>query len=255
MSPLESDPAPSPHPLGEWRTPKLSQKVAMAVVEDIVKRGLRPGDRLPAEAEMTRRFEISRASLREGLRVLETYGVITIRQGVKGGPEIGPLAPGDIARTLSLFLRLRGATYGDLFRARLLIEPVMCRMAAEQQDPAEMERLRRLLDLEASSPAEEYLDLSNRFHEFLSGMSANPVFDLLGAALRALYADRLFRARAVPDETLEQCRKAHPKIGEAILAGDGRSAETLMATHMSDLNRVVDERAAWFMDERVSWEV
>jgi DNA-binding FadR family transcriptional regulator len=227
----------------------------MAVVEEIVERGLSPGDRLPPEAEMMERFKISRASLREGLRLLETYGVITIRQGQRGGPEIGSMSPADIARTLSLFFRLDGATYSDVFGARLVIEPVMSRIAAERQAPEQMNALRALLEAEADTPAAEYVEASNNFHQLVSGLSGNPVLDLLGQALRALYAERIFRGGALPEETLAFCREAHPEIGEAILAGDGDRAETLMTQHMADLNRLVSRRAAWFMDERVAWEV
>jgi GntR family transcriptional repressor for pyruvate dehydrogenase complex len=243
------------HPLGGWRAPKVSQKVAMAVVEDIVSRGLSQGDRLPPEAEMMERYRISRASLREGLRLLETYGVITIRQGQRGGPEIGSVHPEDVARALSLFLRLYGATYRDVFVARLLLEPIMSRIAAEQQAPTQMNALRALLDLEKETPADDYDEASNRFHELLSGPSGNPVLDLLGQSLRALYAERLFRGQVLPHETVAFCRKAHPEIGQAILAGDGNRAEALMAKHMADLNRLVYKRAAWLMDERVGWEV
>jgi DNA-binding FadR family transcriptional regulator len=243
-----------PHPLGVYRAPKVSQKVAMAVVEDIVSRGLQPGDRLPPEAEMMERLRVSRASLREGLRLLETYGVIAIRQGQRGGPEIGSLGAEDAARMLSLFYRLGGANYRDVFNARLLIEPVMSRLAAEQQPPAQIAELRELLDLERQ-PRPDYVELSNQFHALVSGLSGNPVLDLFGHALRALYAERVFGGGAFPQETLALCRKAHPSIGQAILAGDGDQAEQLMAKHMSDLNRLVNQRAGWFMNERVVWEV
>jgi GntR family transcriptional regulator, transcriptional repressor for pyruvate dehydrogenase complex len=245
-----------PYPLGEWRAPKISQKVAMAVVEEIVARNLVPGDRLPPEAEMIEQFHISRASLREGLRLLETYGVITIRQGQRGGPEIGSLGPGDVARALSLFFRLSGATYRDVFDARILVEPVMSRIAAQQQAPDQMDALRAHLELERTKPSDDdYVEISNSFHQLVSGLSGNPVLDLLGSSLRALYAEPLFRGHALPKETLAYCRKAHPKIGAAILAGDGESAQTLMAGHMVDLNRIVNRRAAWFLDDRVTWEV
>jgi DNA-binding FadR family transcriptional regulator len=227
----------------------------MAVVEEIVERGLRPGDRLPPEAEMMERFKISRASLREGLRLLETYGVITIRQGQRGGPEIGSMSPADIARTLSLFFRLDGATYSDVFGARLVVEPVMSRIAAERQAPDQLAALRAHLEIEANSSADDYVQVSNDFHQLVSGLSGNPVLDLLGQSLRALYAERIFRGGALPEETLVLCREAHPKIGAAILAGDGDGAETVMTQHMADLNRLVSQRAGWFMDERVAWEV
>lgn len=253
VSGSESEDKGLPHPLGGWRAPKVSQKVAMAVVEDIVARKLRAGDRLPPEAEMMERYRISRASLREGLRLLETYGVITIRQGQRGGPEIGSLDPGDLARTLSLFLRFYGATYRDVFAARLLLEPIMTRIAAEEQAPEQMTALRSLLEAE-TGPA-DYVAASNNFHQLLSGLSGNPVLDLLGQSLRALYAEQTFRGQALPDETQALCHEAHPQIGEAILAGEGDTAEVLMRRHLADLNLLVNKRATWLLDERVAWEV
>ena len=243
------------HPLGGWRTPKVSQKVAMAIVEDLITRDLQAGERLPPETEMMDRYKVSRASLREGLRLLETYGVITIRQGQRGGPEISAQDPGDLARTLSLFFRLSAATYGDVFNARLLIEPVMSRIAAEQQNPELIKSLKAQIELEKTTPEDEYVHASNNFHQLVSGLSGNPVLDILGHALRAFYAERLFRGQAVPDETLTHCRTAHPQIGEAILTGNGPLAQALMTKHMTDLNHIVDQRATWFMHERVTWEI
>jgi DNA-binding FadR family transcriptional regulator len=244
-----------PQALGQWRAPKVSQRVARQIVEEIISRGLRPGDRLPPEAETMERFEISRASLREGLRVLETFGVIRVQQGQRGGPRIEQLSPTDLARTLSLFFQMFGATYRDVFDARVLIEPVMARIAAERQDPEQMQALRGLLELEKTTPAESYFQVANSFHETASGLSGNPVLDLIGQALRAFYAEYFFRVRAVPEVALERCRKDHPQIAEAILAGDADRAETLAREHMAKSRRFAEQNAAWMMDARVSWEV
>jgi GntR family transcriptional regulator, transcriptional repressor for pyruvate dehydrogenase complex len=186
--------------------------------------------------------------------LLETHGVITIRQGQRGGPEIGSLEAEDLARTLSLFYRLSGASYSDVFSARILLEPVMARLAAEHQPSELIGELRALLEREKDSPAADYVEVSNQFQQLVSGLSGNPVLDLLGHALRALYAERAFSGGAFPEEELDFCREAHPQIGKAILAGQGARAERSMAEHLADLNRFVNERAAWFMNERVVWE-
>ena len=85
---------------------------------------------------MLERFQVGRASIREGLRLLEAYGVITIKPGHKGGPIVRDPDAIDLARTLSLFFRMVNASYRDLNEARLIIEPVMARQAAEKQDPS-----------------------------------------------------------------------------------------------------------------------
>ena len=61
---------------------KTARLVAGQIVQDIGTEGL---TRLPSEAELLERYEVSRPSLREALRILEMYGVISIRPGPGGG--------------------------------------------------------------------------------------------------------------------------------------------------------------------------
>jgi GntR family transcriptional repressor for pyruvate dehydrogenase complex len=241
----------APQPL---RTSKISHMVAMALVEDIVSQDLKPGDRLPAEAAMLERFKVGRASIREGLRLLETYGVISIRPGQNGGPTVASLAADDLGRTLSLFFRLTGATYRDLIDARLVIEPVMARIAAERQDPEQLGNLREVMEREAASTPDEYLPSAIEFHHTVSGASGNPVLDLIAQALRTIYLDQFTGGGLFPEEARPTVKRVHHEIGEAILEGDGDRAERLMGEHMADFARLTAERAPWFMDERIAWE-
>jgi DNA-binding FadR family transcriptional regulator len=223
--------------------------VAMAVVEDIVSGGLSPGDRLPTEAAMLERFRVGRASIREGLRLLENYGVISIRPGQNGGPVVAELDSDDLGRTLALYFRLKGATNRDLIDARLVIEPVMARLAAERQNQQQLDRIKLALEHEAAGRPPS----AHEFHQAIAGASGNPVLDALGQSLRALYADRLHSRDLFPSEGNQALRHEHHEIGKAILAGDGARAERLMAAHMSDLAALQESRTPWFMDERVSW--
>jgi GntR family transcriptional regulator, transcriptional repressor for pyruvate dehydrogenase complex len=237
------------------RVSKVSHMVAAAVVEDIVSEGLQAGDRLPPEAAMLKRFQVGRASIREGLRLLETYGVISIRPGQRGGPVVAPLDAHDVARAFSLFLRLVGASYRDLIDARLVIEPVMARLAAERSDRERLQELRGVMDRERSAVDDrDYLSLANEFHYAVNGASGNPVLDLLGQALRVMYSDRLNNQGLFPPEARAGVRTTHAEIGSAILEGYGKKAEALMKDHMEDLAALQAERTPWFMDDRVVWE-
>jgi GntR family transcriptional regulator, transcriptional repressor for pyruvate dehydrogenase complex len=235
------------------RASKVSHMVASAIVEDIVSQNLQPGDRLAAEAAMLRRFKVGRASIREGLRLLETYGVISIRPGQNGGPLVAAADPTNLGRTLALFLRLSGATYRDLIEARLVIEPVMARLAAERQDEEQLGELREAMNEEAAN-SEIASDLGTGFHQTISGASGNPVLDLLGRSLRVLYAGRLHQRGLFPPEARSTVQDVHEEIGDAVFAGDGDRAERLMKQHMIELAALQSERTPWFMDERISWE-
>lgn len=241
-------------PARQLRASKVSQAVASAIVERIVAEDLQPGDRLPTEAQMLADFNVGRASIREALRVLEVYGLISIRQGQKGGPMVAPLSPSDLGRTLSFFFHLDGTSYRELIEARLTIEPVMARLAAERQDAELLEALRDVMEREGTSSPEDEILCAEEFHYRICGASGNKALDLLGRSLRTVYASRISAAGILPPESHKQIHRTHAQIGKAILAGNGKRAERLMADHLRELADLQEERTPWFMEERISWE-
>jgi DNA-binding FadR family transcriptional regulator len=231
----------------------------MAIVAEIVSRGLVPGDRLPSEVAMLEQFGVGRASLREGLRVLETYGVIAIRSGSKGGPVVADLSPDDLARTLSLFLQIRGATYQNLIDARLVIEPVMARIAAERQDSTQIQQMNDVLEREerigsGEAVADEYFSAASDFHYAICGASGNPVLDLIGQALHTFNTMLYEKNRATFPVTSDAAKRIHKKIGEAIVAGDADRAEMLTAEHVADLGKFQQKHNPRAVNDRVLWE-
>ena len=97
------------------RTAKTAEHVALAIVHDIVAGGMATGDRLPSEAAMLTQYRVSRSSLREGLRLLEVQGLITLKPGPVGGAVVGTVDPRNLARISTLYLHLGGAHYRELF--------------------------------------------------------------------------------------------------------------------------------------------
>ena len=247
-SPREADTAPAdgralPH--RRLRPTKLPHQVASAIVEEIVGLDLAAGDRLPSEAELAERFGVSRVSIREALRVLETFGVVRIKPGKNGGNEVGTIDADALARTLALFFRMARATYRDLMDARLVIEPFMARRAAERQDAAQLERAPRAdgtgggLDRGHAGRATGSRSPSTGC---ICGASGNPVMDALGRAIHALYGDRLAANLLYDPGCWTTARRIHQEIGQAILDGDGRRAQELMAEHMDDFRALQEER-------------
>lgn len=112
------------------RPRKLATLVAADIVDDVVRRGLVPGEVLAPEAEMTAAYGVGRATLREALRILESQGVIALKPGPHGGPVLRAVGHADIARVAGLYLSLTSSTHRDVLEALRCLEPVLAGRAA-----------------------------------------------------------------------------------------------------------------------------
>lgn len=235
---------------------KLAEIVVQEIVHEIVALDLKEGDRLPTEAEMLEQFDAGRASIREALRILEAYGLISIRQGQNGGPVVASPHAEDLAAALSLYFHMDGATYGELVEARLVIEPMMAQLAAETRDPEYLSLLREVVEEEqaAGFGDHEYLENADAFHFAVAGMSGNRVLDLIGRALRSLYQQRVMHGVLLQTDQRPRNREVHAEIAAAIEAGDGELARTLMRDHLSELAEALDDRVPGAREDRITWQ-
>src|SRR3546814_6794563 len=107
-----------------------TEQLARLLLDRIIDSGLRPGDSFGTEAEMLGQFKVSRPTLRESIRILESHGVVTLRPGPKGGVIINQPGVDFVAHALSVFLRLNNVPFVAILRARIAIEPALVRDAA-----------------------------------------------------------------------------------------------------------------------------
>jgi GntR family transcriptional repressor for pyruvate dehydrogenase complex len=215
------------------RLVKTSETVALSIVHDIVARGLTTGDRLPLEAAMLQQYRVSRASLREALRLLEVQGLIHIRAGPKGGPVVGAATAENLARMLTLYFGLAGSTYEDLAQVMLILNPIVAEVAASTRlDPSEVAALNASLDQACGAPNPKLIrdETLLDFHRIIVTFGQNSVWSLLADAVSLIFSDHViaaadsrgFHATAVND---------HNKIAAAILAGNPRLASRHMLKH------------------------
>src|SRR5690606_4504666 len=126
------------------RGDKVAQAVARSIMRKIRTEGLEPGAHLPSEAHMLKEYGIGRGSLREALRILEVNGLISLKPGPGGGPIVSGAQPDHLGHLATLHLQAQGTTFRELIEARLALEPLMARLAAERQDPEYMDALRQV---------------------------------------------------------------------------------------------------------------
>src|SRR5690349_336305 len=113
------------------RSPKTAELVAGTLRRMVVDGQLKEGDFLPNEAELMVHFGVSRPTLREAVRVLESERLVEVRRGSRTGARVRVPGPEIVARPAGLLLELSGATIADVMTARSGIEPMAVRLLTE----------------------------------------------------------------------------------------------------------------------------
>ncbi len=210
------------------RTQKRSERVALDIVHDIVGRGLRSGDRLPLEAGMLEKYRVSRASLREALRLLEVQGLIRLKPGPGGGPVVGRVDARHLARTMALYLHLDGASYLHVLDAQVVFEPLSAGLAAWHPDRDAA--MTPFLDVPDPETVAEFHAHTRSFHEAVHRLAANPVVSLVTKAVTHIVSDQVL-ATMDPVELRPAILGEHADLARAIASGDVALATRLMAEH------------------------
>ena len=197
---------------------------------EIVSGNLATGHALPVERELVEAYGVSRPTLREALRILETEGLLEITRGVKGGARV--LGPSLTLAThaFSMILQAKGTKLVDVQIARSIIEPPAARMVAERHAPEDLQVLRRALDAErAAVGTPEFAFAAMRFHEALIGLSGNDTIDAFLQVLHDIHADAalMFSKRRTSRRSALHTVAQHERLLAHIAAGDGRGAEAL----------------------------
>jgi GntR family transcriptional regulator, transcriptional repressor for pyruvate dehydrogenase complex len=224
------------------RVPKTAELVATHIRRRIVFRQLQQGDALPPETALMQEFNISRPTLREAFRILESEGLITVRRGARGGARVQEPSSDVAARYAGLVLQHRGATLDDVLKARVTVALPAARLLASRRDRAAVaDKLQERLDtLDPAEPA--------RFHEFnalVVELAGNETLLLLTAMLEhisSVAAVTFARGhRREEDKLLRAAHRTRQKLIDLIRAGDANKAEKLWKDHLTESGRILAE--------------
>jgi DNA-binding FadR family transcriptional regulator len=222
-------------------------------VNDVIAQNLEPGSQLPLEAPMMEQYDVSRASLREALRVLEVHGLLAIKPGPGGGPILREVTSADVARTLSFYFHLADTSLKELLEARQYIEPIIARLAASSDhDEDAVRALREAVDREFVSEDRTGRWQFGDLHSTLLRMSGNHVVSIFGDSLRFLFNDRL-GSHWVPESEQKVIHAEHRDIATAVLDKDPDAAERLMKNHIGTFTRVSLSRIPGLLEDVLDW--
>ena len=224
---------------GDVRLPKVAELVAGEIRRRIISGDVVAGEPLPNEAELTALFGVSRPTLREALRLLESDGLIEVKRGVRGGPRVRVPDVGVTARHAALLLQMRGTTLEDLIGARMIVEPAAVRELARRSSKADVKALREAhqTELDAGDDYDANAHHATLFHALLVELVGNQTLALLNELLTGIQdmenrtvVDRLSddEARAV----VAKARREHGQVIELIEQGDAAGAEAGWTRHL-----------------------
>jgi DNA-binding FadR family transcriptional regulator len=224
------------------KIPKTGELIARELRKRIVHGELKEGESLPAEVELMAQLGVSRASLREALRILESECLITVRRGSRGGPVIHRPDSGLAASYFGLILQLEGATLEDLYEARMLIEPPAVRMVVRKFKGRAPESLLSIMRMEQEAIDKSDMASSGaqiaRFHDALIELADNKTLLLLMKILNLIYEQHIATINAGepafdPAKAAKLSLKAQAHLIELLKAGDESAAVTYWRMHLA----------------------
>ncbi|MGI6284738.1 FadR/GntR family transcriptional regulator [Neomoorella humiferrea] len=211
---------------------RLYEQVADKLQEMILQSEMRPGERVPPEAELTKLFNVSRTTIREAIKLLKERGLVEISHGK--GVFVAEPQESNITALLTLYLRLNDSIdVKDLYEIRKVLEVPMAGLAAERASEEDIELLTRLYREMSSGMEDEerYIQADLEFHMGLASATKNRLFLILLAPLvEVLAADRIAIYKC--NGAAVRGQEGHLKIVEAVRERDPQGAMKAMAEHL-----------------------
>src|SRR5262249_27736719 len=124
------------------RVPKAAELVALELQRQIVVGELQEGDPLPGELDLMAEYGVSRPTLREALRILESQNLLSVRRGARGGARAHLPNVALAAQYAAILLQIESTTLADVLNARLLLEVALVRKGAESRTELQLRALR-----------------------------------------------------------------------------------------------------------------
>ena len=219
---------------------RISEEIVGQIYELIRDGVLKPGDRLPAERDLAQQLNVSRASVREAMHLLDMKGIVVIRPGA--GTFITEDTVEAIAQAFSSLLSGNGNAASDVFEMRLLLEPHVVRLAADRATDADIRRMNEVLDAQEADIASggTGVEYDAEFHFAIANATKNSALVIVTQTI----SDILSQSREESLLSTERSRlslQSHRKILEAIEDRAPGVAEEAMHRHIADIDREVHD--------------
>ncbi|HKH11590.1 MAG TPA: FadR/GntR family transcriptional regulator [Rubrobacter sp.] len=235
-------------PGGARKPGKAYKRIIGHIRGKISARTLRPGDRLPPETDLARSLGVSRPTVREALKVLESQNVLRSSTGPTGGTFVEAIDGTGVAEyltdSISLLLDVDELTLEELWQAREITDVPAAELAALRRTEQDMFVIEKMLEMDARKEGVAIVsDIS--FHRAIAEASKNRMLSLFAGSIH-MTLRTLAERYDIPENVLPEVKRVsqqqHRLICQAISERDAAMAATRMREHL-ELSYGVYEQA------------
>jgi DNA-binding FadR family transcriptional regulator len=229
-------------PFDAVRVPKAAELVAASLRGQIITGELSADALLPPEAVLMKQFDVSRPTLREAFRILESEALIVVRRGALGGARVKPPDGVMAARHLGYLLQHRGTTMADVYRARTSLERPLGEAVARDRRRHTAARLGRAI-ADATPHVDDpsaYANHDINFHLLVAELAGN---ETVRTTVEVLYhillpARHRYTEALAPGELgveYDEVHRTHAYFVTLIKRRDTEGAITLWRKHLDEI--------------------
>jgi DNA-binding FadR family transcriptional regulator len=222
--------------------PKMAEVIVDRLRRQIVRGELAEDEALPSEHELQARFGVSRPTLREAFRILESESLIAVRRGTHGGALVRAPNTDVAARYTAFVLEHRETTLADLYEARIVIEPAAVGLLAAKRTDDDLARLRQALaehDALVDQP-QRSIRTHTAFHALLIELTGNRTLQVLAGMIQRIIERANWKhvesdaGSAAHAQASGRGLAAHHRVVDFIAASDIASSTELWSKHLTE---------------------
>jgi GntR family transcriptional repressor for pyruvate dehydrogenase complex len=226
-----TDPARRGIEIAPIKSTRIYEEIVRQVKQMIAEGRLKSGDRLPPERDLAEKFVVSRTSVREALRALESLGLIEIRAGE--GTFVRGVSVESLIEPLALVMAAQREAIGELFEARRVLEPAIAALAAGRATPEEIHEMERILEDQAREIAAGKTGLAQdaAFHAAIGTAAHNRAITRIAHAIMDLLTQSREESLNTPGRPTRS-HQDHRRILQAIARRNATAARQAMLDHL-----------------------
>ncbi len=223
---------------GVRKAGKTYERIIEHLRGEISSRRLRPGDRLPPETDLARSLGVSRPTVREALKVLESQNVLSSSTGPTGGTFVEAIDGVGVAEylkdSISLLLDVDELTLPELWQAREITDIPAAELAAARRTDQDVFVIEKTVDMDEHKEGVAIVsDIS--FHRAVAEASKNRMLSLFASSIH-MTLRTLAERSIIPEDVLPEVKRIsqqqHRLVFEAIANRDGATAAARMREHL-----------------------